>query len=282
MSRILDRCARRIRQAPFISRAEWLWDALRPGYDAVLALTARRRGLERLINGTDRIWIAPAARHFVGERYEPEIWQIAVQLVQPQDTIVDVGAYIGLYAIAFASRAGTKGHVIAIEPDPGNADLMAANVKVNHLHNLQIMRVAAGEQSGEVLFAALNNSISHVAATGHHNPNLPAGAQSRGNLTVPMVTLDVLLAGQRIDFMKIDVEGFEEPVLKGAQSLLCDSRRRPRAILIEVHPYAWDTLGTSGDSLISYLAQCGYRTETPDGRPLATITHYGHIVAMPV
>src|SRR5437868_2680532 len=117
MSRVLDRLARRIRRAPALSRANWLWDAMRPGYDAVLALSARRRGLERLINGTDRIRIAPASRRLVGDRYEPDIWRLAMNLVRPQDTVVDVGAYIGVYAIAFAARAGAAGRVIAFEPD---------------------------------------------------------------------------------------------------------------------------------------------------------------------
>ncbi|GEM_PF-973070 len=282
MSVGLDRAARRIRHLPFLDRANWLWNSIRPAYDAVLRATARQSGLERHINGTDRFRIAPASRRLVGNCYEPEVWALTMSLIRPGDTIVDVGAHIGIYAIAFALRAGSNGRVIAIEADPANADLMEANVAVNQLRNLEIVRAAAGDHAGSVRFASLNSKISHVVGLTNHNAAVSAGEAARGEIGVPMITLDSQLAGQQVDFIKIDVEGFEEAVLKGARELLADSKRRPRAILIEVHPYAWESMSTTSESLTSFMEQCGYRTETLDGRPRPLITSYGHLLAFPL
>ena len=88
-----------------------------------------------------------------------------------------------------------------------------------------------------------------------------------------------MLAGERIDILKIDVEGFEEMVLRGAQNLLCTAAFRPRTIFIEVHPYAWASLGSGSTALLRLLNQAGYRVETLEGLPVRSIERYGEIVA---
>jgi len=280
MSGVVDLIGRGIRRAPVLHRADWLWNGLRPSYERLIAMTAGSRGLRRTINGTDPIRIAPASRRLVGDRYEPEIWRAAMNLVRTGDTVVDVGAHIGLYAIALARRVGEGGRVIAIEPDPGNAELMEQNVRVNQLCNLEIVRAAAGAHDGETAFIALNSNVSHVAAIVSHNRELGAGAFARGTVRVPMVALDTLLAGLPVNFIKIDVEGYEEPVLAGACELLRDARRRPRAILLEVHPFAWEPLGTTGATLTAFFTQCGYRLATPAGGVCDVIDRHGHLIAL--
>ncbi|MFZ0658613.1 MAG: FkbM family methyltransferase, partial [Candidatus Binataceae bacterium] len=102
---------------------------------------------------------------------------------------------------------------------------------------------------------------------------------SDASIRVPMVTLDSVFPDSRVNLLKIDVEGYEEPVLRGAHALLGDPARRPRAIFVEVHPFAWEALGTTSDSILDLLTGAGYRVESPDGVLVSRISEYGHIVA---
>ena len=78
----------------------------------------------------------------------------------------------------------------------------------------------------------------------------------------------------------MDVEGFEEDVLRGAEQLLSDEARAPRLIYIEAHPYNWHLCGTTSESLLGQLQRHGYRVEHLDGTPVTRIENYGEIVAI--
>jgi hypothetical protein len=67
--------------------------------------------------------------------------------------------------------------------------------------------------------------------------------------------------------------------LKGAVTLLQDHRRSPRAIYIEVHPYAWPEVGTSSESLLRLLTRCNYRVLFPSWEEVKQIERYGEIIA---
>jgi hypothetical protein len=96
---------------------------------------------------------------------------------------------------------------------------------------------------------------------------------------VPVVRLDTHFAGQRLDLLKVDVEGFEEEVLAGAEELLGDPGRAPRSIFIEVHPYNWHLCGTTSQSLLGRLRRLGYAVEHLDERAVEKIINYGEVVA---
>jgi FkbM family methyltransferase len=160
-------------------------------------------------SGNQLLWLE-------GKRYIKEK-ALLEQIVRPHMTVLDVGANIGYYALMFVSLLEGKGHVICLEPDPNNLDELRRNVANNRLdHTVTIMPVAAGEFDGSVRFAAGSNG--RVA--------------SDGSLTVSVVRIDSLMI-KKLDVLKIDVEGYEASVLKGAQETL--ERDRP-AIFLELHP----------------------------------------------
>jgi FkbM family methyltransferase len=269
----LERFAISIRHAPGLESASWLWSRVAPAYDLVLSAFTSERGLERVINGTDTIRLSPRSRAFVTETYEPAVWDRLMNEIRAGDRIAEIGANIGLYALAMAARIGAMGRVFAFEPDPENAAALEANVTVNQFRErITIVRAAVGAASGTVRFAAALASEAHVLADGETVPSA---------IEVPIVALDRVFHDGRIDLLKIDVEGFEEPVLRGAHELLRDRVRRPRMILIEVHPFAWQSVGTSSESLIAELEGVGYRIETVAGETVSLISEYGHIVAVP-
>jgi FkbM family methyltransferase len=264
---ILERCCIALRHRLWLDHMDGLWDRLRPLYERILAQFGRN-GLKRTINGTDCLLIAPRFRG-VTESYEPEVWNRLMAEVQPGDVVADVGAFIGLYTIALARRVGSSGKVVAFEPDPVNFAALKAHVELNSVSDqVELIPAAVSAQDGCVRFQTGRASESHIS----HVP---------GNDTqlVRCVRLDTIFADRALDILKIDVEGYEEAVLKGAVNLLRDNRRNPRALYIEVHPYAWSALGTTSESLLAVLAACYYRVLALDGKRLEHIERYGEIVA---
>lgn len=255
-----------VRHHKLFEQVHWLWDSLRPFYDRFVSLT-NSHGLQRVINGTDAILVLPRFRQ-MGEVYEPDVWQRLMSEIRPGDTIADVGAYIGLYAVAMANRVGPHGKVVAFEPDVNNYGVLQSHLALNHLEGcIQPLQAAAGASDGEVFFNA-------AGSTGHVTTSATANTSS-----VQCVTLDSIFPEQRLDILKIDVEGYEEQVLCGATTLLKDERRRPRAIFIEVHPYAWSEIGTTSDSLLSLLNQHSYEVSDMEGKQVEKIERYGEIIA---
>jgi FkbM family methyltransferase len=236
----LEQIARAVRHAPVLRRAEPVWRIARPVYDLVLA-HAFARGLERTVNGTEPMRLDPRCRN-VPTVYEPEVWFSLLNAVRPGDTFVDVGANIGLYAVAAARRV-RPGKVIAFEPDAGNAELLARTVALNDVGEVvEVRRIALGAERGELPFrSAMQQS----------------GFDARGTEVVPMSTLDSEIDG-RVDVLKIDVEGFEPEVLAGAHSLLLDEERRPHTVFLESHPAILAARGLEEDGLLEQLERAGY------------------------
>ena len=91
-----------VRHLPVLEQAQWLWTPLRPVYDRAVNRLARN-GLERIVNGTDRILISPKFRG-IPQEYERDVWRALMSELKADDTFVDVGAFVGLYTIAVARR----------------------------------------------------------------------------------------------------------------------------------------------------------------------------------
>jgi FkbM family methyltransferase len=259
-----ERLCIRLRHTKWLSEADWLWDRVRAPYQQLIQRCARR-GLERRINGTDTVRVLPEFRA-VSETYEPEVWRRVMAEARAGDTIVDVGAFIGLYSVAVARRVGSQGKVVAFEPDTANFAALESHSRLNGVINAELVQAAVGNQDGVIAFEPGRASESRVS-------------HCRTDYVVPCVQLDTVFDRRRIDVLKIDVEGSEEAVLCGAARLLRDQYRRPRMIFIEVHPYAWPALGTSSDSLLDCLTSAGYTVSDVNSQPIATLDTYGEIIA---
>ncbi len=157
-----------------------------------------------------------------GVKFEPREVALVKAIVKPGDTVLDVGAHIGVYSTLLAQLVGRKGKVIAYEPQPKILELNARPYP-----QLIVRPFAVSDQAGTIRFVAERSSgLSHVT-TGNG-----------GATEVRTVRLDDELRElnlTHVDFLKIDVEGHEECVLRGASRLLtCDN---PPILLFEWVPF---------------------------------------------
>jgi FkbM family methyltransferase len=155
-----------------------------------------------------------------------------------RDIVVDVGAHMGRYTIISSKRVGPNGKVIAIEAHPGNFEMLNRNIKLNKLTNVIPLNYAVYSKQTKIkLYLPDEESGFTIYNTIMVNRAKPEGKFIEVNAN----TLDNLLLLQQqngishadVNWIKIDVEGAELEVLKGATNIL--SKSKDIALLIEVH-----------------------------------------------
>ncbi len=143
--------------------------------------------------------------------HEYQDMAFVLHLIRPGDVFYDVGANAGSYSLLAAAAGATTVH--AFEPSSGTADVLEQNIGLNLLSDrVLVHRCALGEAPGSVRFTMGGDTTNHVAAA----------SDSQEHEEVPVGTLDSFHEPGVPSFVKIDVEGYEEFVLKGARSLLQD------------------------------------------------------------
>jgi FkbM family methyltransferase len=173
--------------------------------------------------------------------------------VRPGMNVVDVGAHMGYYTRLFAELTGPTGKVLAIEPQPDN--LVALRHNTRPYRNVQVSGAAAGDQRREATL--------HWSAGSTNHSLVPGFTDCVNQSTVTVRPLDDLLGElgfERVDFLKIDVEGGEPLVLSGLTQTI--SRNPQLTILIESNTKALAASGTSQDTLRLQLTAFGLQVRT--------------------
>jgi FkbM family methyltransferase len=157
------------------------------------------------------------------ERFTPKIG----------DVVVDIGAHIGRYSIISSKRVGHNGKVIAIEAHPHNFEILNRNIKLNKLTNMITLNHAAYSKETKIKLYTRGQQAGHTI----YNTIITDRAKKEdGFVDINANTLDNLLQQNginEVNWIKIDVEGAEFEVLKGAHNILSNSK--DIALLIEVH-----------------------------------------------
>jgi FkbM family methyltransferase len=190
--------------------------------------------------------------------YEPQVVRRLSQVLGPGMTFVDVGASFGFHTLTAARLVGPAGRVIAYEPGPQNVSVLLLNIEAHQLTNVTVHPVAASDHPGSLLYYGSGGN-GHVSSFSGRASELAGGS------LVPARPIDELLGHEeRVDAIKIDVEGAEGLVLAGARCLL--SRCHP-ALFFEFSPPALQvTSACSGQELLEGLQALGYRFEVLDAR----------------
>jgi len=163
-------------------------------------------------------------------------------IMRSGETFVDVGANVGYYSLKIAKEYSTKGvTILAIEAHPGNYKALCKNIELNNFKCITTVNKAVSDHKGIVTmyeridtrnrvrseFYSLSNGYIHESNTVRPDA---------GSLEIECDTLDNILGEQRIDVMKIDIEGAELSALKGATHIL----KKLRKIIVEVHGANFD------------------------------------------
>jgi FkbM family methyltransferase len=150
--------------------------------------------------------------------WEPHVAESLCFFLQDGGTFVDVGANIGYHAL-WVARSLPAVHVIAFEPNPFVREDLDRNVALNDATNVEIRSSALGDHDGTVTFhAQTGRSYNRGASSILKNPNV---GDRYDQISVKVRTLDgEIPPGLRVDVIKIDTEGFEAAVLRGAQALI--------------------------------------------------------------
>lgn len=184
------------------------------------------------------------------------------------DTAVDVGANIGSYTLRLARRFRT---VIAFEPDGGICNILRLNAKVNKLSNIRVEEVALADEDGVVPLYVREGGGATSLDPFHY------GLKYDTIKRVRVARLDSFsrIPG-RVDFVKVDAENLELPILKGASRII--ARFRP-ILGIEVHSPRTGSVSMCACDTCSYLHSCGYNTEVTGESSSATPVHWVWAVA---
>lgn len=174
--------------------------------------------------------------------YEPLVTNLLRQNLQRGDVVVDVGANIGYFSMLAASRVGSTGRVYAFEPFAQNVKLLHLSRQANRFEQIEIFPVAVGADRRLYLYdnAGTNGFISPLV------DDFRTVMQS--TIVFAACLDDVLKDAARVDFIKLDVEGAEDLVLRGAEALL---RRHRPVIVSEFAPPAMQSV--SGAAPTDYL-----------------------------
>lgn len=230
------------------------------GHDAIVTRGNVRWALD-LREGLDlTIYVTGYFQRFVVGAYR--------RLLKPGQVALDLGANMGGHTLHLAVAAGVKGRVVAVEPTAYPFQRLTRNIQLNpdlaqRIHAHQALLVA---EPGQPIPATINSSWPVAGDIREAHP-LHMGVPQATTSAISM-TLDQLVEREgldRVDLIKLDVDGAEWDVLRGGWSML--QRFRP-ILVIEIAPFALKEQGVDALTVVSALADLGYRFETLSGKSL--------------
>jgi len=178
--------------------------------------------------------------------YEKGTIQLLDQLLKPGSTFLDIGANIGLMSSIASKIVGADGKVLAVEANPKTVEILQHNLALNKAENVSIFPFALGSEKG--------------TATLFENWNVNRGGASllaqeeQDGVDVPVEKIDDIFEHDKIDLIKIDVEGFELEVLKGGMGVL---KEQLPILIIEVSEQREHEAGVTPEEIADFVRSIG-------------------------
>ncbi len=215
-----------------------------------------RGGFTMVLNPQD---LVPLMLLRTGE-WQPDVWDALVPALPRDGVLLDVGAHIGIFTLKGAKQVGPNGRVIAFEPNPETAALLRENISANHLENVTVEEIACTDRQQQLtLFAAPTNN---TGASSLSQVNAAYGSAPRPFQVLGRPIDDVVreLKLDRVNAIKIDVEGAELQVLHGATETL--KRFHPK-IVLEIVPSQLASFQSTPQEVASFIKSTGYTIGVP-------------------
>jgi FkbM family methyltransferase len=209
-----------------------------------------------------------------GQLFEPHVLAVLSDLLTPGAVCLDVGANLGWFTVIASRLVGSRGRVLALEPDPANLRLLRRNVALNGCTNVTVVAAAAGAGKGRAqLYRSNENLGDHRLATRSDRPDrvevavesiddIVAGS-NRDHHAIETAAIDtaaidtaaidtVKIDTDRIDVVKIDTQGSESAILRGMEATFAASPRL--RMILEYWPHGLHQCGSSVEELVRLLA----------------------------
>jgi FkbM family methyltransferase len=192
--------------------------------------------------------------------FEKEYIRYIKNCLLPGDTAIDVGAHVGQYSLIAAKLVGSKGKVYSFEPNSITAECLRRNIKLNSFYNIKVIQKAVTSKMGKrIYYPSLDKGNIGSGTLVCRQPVSDNSFNLSGNLEVDSISLDEYSANNGIDqcrLLKIDVEGYEMEVLKGAEKLL---ERNPDIIIMcELSDENLSFMGIVSRDVIDYMSDLGF------------------------
>lgn len=200
--------------------------------------------------------------------FEPATLKSYRRWVKAGDVVLDIGANIGAHTLPLAALVGDGGRVLAFEPTAFAFHKLQANIRLNPrlgrtIHAMQVMLVADANASLEPRIFSSWPLTNEEGLHEHHRGQLMS---TTGATSVSLDQVLMELAINRVDFVKLDVDGNEYDVIRGARGTL--AKFRP-GVLMELAPYLFDHDPAAFDGLIECFRALDYTLqEVNSGRPI--------------
>ncbi|HLI74795.1 MAG TPA: FkbM family methyltransferase [Acidimicrobiales bacterium] len=216
--------------------------------------------------------------------WEPSVTAWFQSALKEGQTFVDIGANIGYYSVLGGRLTGPSGRVVAIEAHPRMVALLRRNKVVNGLGNMTIWEKAAWAGDTKLEFHVRSDFAANSSVGAMSRAALDDLGDTEDVMEVDGIAVDELVADlDRVDLVKVDVEGAEVQVMKG---LLRTFARNPgMTLMFEWSPGQLRMVGDDPDELLDILEGLGFRfrmlespMETIDRRQLLAV-HHGNVVA---
>jgi FkbM family methyltransferase len=220
---------------------------------------------------------------FCGTGFENNEQLFIKNLLKPGMTVLDIGAHHGFYTLMASHLVGNTGKVISFEPSPREMERLQKHLEINKCTNVEVISFALGSSEGQ---AELHVCPSRDAGLNSlRQPSVDIAIQK---ITVRLATLDTVIEEKHldtIDFIKIDVEGGELEVFKGAKRLLSRTSKRP-LILYEIQDVRTKAWGYKAKEAYDFLAEHNYQSCSVNEQgklvPFPPLDEYDHnLVAVP-
>ncbi|MDQ7947317.1 MAG: FkbM family methyltransferase [Pedobacter sp.] len=196
------------------------------------------------INCDPNTWIG-ARIIFLGD-YEPPLKKVFKDHIKAGDQVLDIGANIGFHTLYFSELVGQQGKVTAFEPVPANFEQLKKNIALNHFQNIETNPVALSNK---------NEQLTIAADEGSTNPGAYNLFDRNGTIAIDCRIGDEMIGNNRVDFIKIDVEGYESFVLDGLSQTI--EKNRPTIVFEYDQNYQRKT-GQADDVIFKLLGADRY------------------------
>jgi FkbM family methyltransferase len=219
-------------------------------YHGLLNLQSGGKGIKCSLPDGETLRVLPAYRYMSWNMNEYAAFK---QALKPGGVALDVGANAGGYALLFGQWVGKDGKVFAFEPAPETFSGLRRHIELNALEQVVTpVQAAVSEVSATAEFRAVGSHGMNRLLTAAD------GAGQASIVKVPTITLDQFCARENIlpDLIKIDVEGFELAVLRGAREVI-KACGKSLSLFIELHPTTWREIGISKEEVIAELDRQG-------------------------